>query len=438
LSTPLHIAALLGRTEIARNMLDKGVNRFLRNNTGATAFDITAGPFEADIPIYAKLAQALGPLGLQLDYEQIKANRATIAQLLKPDPAELHAINYTPVELDDWQISTPQKQGLDPALIAELYLDAAQLENLHSLLVIKNGYLVAENYSDRGAIDQKDLLQSVSKSYTSALVGIALDQGCLANVNQTILRFFPELADTISDPRKHQITVQHLLQMRGGFPWEESAPALWEAVLSGSYLPRIETFSLTGDPGTLFNYSNLSSHWLGVIVARACHTDLKSFAQKYLFSPLKSQPGPWLKDRDGYYLGFAEMHFSAREVGRFGLMYLNSGKYKGQQIVPASWVRDSLTNYSDDAWIASNRETKDGRYFRDLGYGYQWWSATINEQHVDFAWGHGGQLIVLLKNHNMVLVTTAYPFYGESNNRSWRHERAVFNLVGKFIQALSH
>ena len=209
-----------------------------------------------------------------------------------PSIEDLLAVDYTPLPGDDWEVSTPAEQGLDPMLVAELYYNAAELETIYSLLVIKDGYLIAEDYFNEGSVEQKDRLQSVTKSYTSALVGIALDQGYLSSVNQKMLDFFPEVAGQITDPRKEQITIRDLLQMRAGYPWEETDPALWDGLLSGYYLPLIEEFSLIADPGTEFHYSNLSSNWLGIIVARACGTNLKSYAEEHLFCLLYTSPSP--------------------------------------------------------------------------------------------------------------------------------------------------
>ena len=96
--------------------------------------------------------------------------------------------------------------------------------------MIKNGYLVAEKYFNGGSIDQKTLVASVSKSYVSTLVGLALDQGCLASLDQKFLEFFPEQASQVTDARKKQITIRQLLQMRSGYPWEETHPELFEAM----------------------------------------------------------------------------------------------------------------------------------------------------------------------------------------------------------------
>ena len=101
-----------------------------------------------------------------------------------PSIEELEAVDYAPLPGEDWQVSKPAEHGLDPMLLAELYLDAAELETLYGLLVVKDGQLIAEDYFNVGSVEQKPLLQSVAKSFTSALVGIALDQGCLSSVDQ--------------------------------------------------------------------------------------------------------------------------------------------------------------------------------------------------------------------------------------------------------------
>jgi CubicO group peptidase (beta-lactamase class C family) len=193
-----------------------------------------------------------------------------------PSTEDLEAVDFTPLVRDDWVVSTPEEQGLDPMLVAEMYHNAAELETIYSLLVVKNGYLIAEDYFNEGSVDQKDRLQSVTKSYTSALVGIALEQGCLSSVDQKMLDFFPEVAGEIPDPRKEQVTIRDMLEMRAGYPNEETHPDLWAGLLSGHYPPLIEEFPLVSDPGTRFHYSNLTSNWLGIIVDRACGMSLKA------------------------------------------------------------------------------------------------------------------------------------------------------------------
>ncbi|NCF65567.1 MAG: serine hydrolase [Chloroflexi bacterium] len=193
-------------------------------------------------------------------------------------------------------MSTPAEQGLEPMLVAELYHNAAQLETLYGLLAVKNGFLIAEGYFNEGSVEQMALLQSATKSYTSSLVGIALDQGCLSSVDQMMMDFFPEFGDQINDPREEQITIRHLLQMRSGYPREETDPVLWGALWWGEHLPLIVDFPLVNDPGTEFNYSCLTSDLSGIIVARACGTDFRSFAREHLFLPIDAQVGKWIRN----------------------------------------------------------------------------------------------------------------------------------------------
>jgi CubicO group peptidase (beta-lactamase class C family) len=353
-----------------------------------------------------------------------------------PSSEDLLAVDYTPLPGDDWEVSTPAEQGLDPMLVAELYYNAAELETIYSLLVIKNGYLIAEDYFNEGSVDQKDRLQSVTKSYTSALVGIALDQGYLSSVDQKMLDFFPEVADQITDPRKDQITIQDLLQMRAGYPSEETDPALWDGLLSGHYPPLIEEFPLIADPGTEFNYSNLSSNWLGIIVDRATGTNLKAYAEENLFLPLGVEAGEWGTDAEGHNNGCGDLHLTARDAAKFGLLYLNDGEYEGNQVVPADWVHDSLQRYSEDINATGGFPANFGLSISDIGYGYQWWSAKAGGHHLDFAWGHGGQFIVLLDELDMVIVVTSYPFWLQHDDESWKHEKANLNLVADFIASL--
>jgi CubicO group peptidase (beta-lactamase class C family) len=348
-----------------------------------------------------------------------------------PSAQELAAVEYGPLPGDDWQVSTPAEQGLDPMLVAKLYYNAAQVETIHSLLVIKNGYLIAEQYFHQGSVEQKARIQSATKSVTSALVGIALEQGCLSSVDQKMMDFFPELAGRITDPRKNQITLRQMLQMRAGYPWEESTPELFEMLYHGFRPSLLASVPLVSDPGTQFEYSNLTSHLIGVIVARACETDLKSYAQQHLFAPLDVEMGEWIQDWEGYYNGHADLHLTARDMAKFGLLYLNDGEYGGKQIVPADWVRDSLQIYSENAW-----KFRVGRNWRDNGYGYQWWSIRSGDHRYNLAWGHGGQQIALLDELGMVIVVTADPLFGQHGDAPWKQEKANLNLVADFVRSL--
>jgi CubicO group peptidase (beta-lactamase class C family) len=297
----------------------------------------------------------------------------TIVVVCSPSDRELNAVEYAPLTEGAWKVSTPAEQGLDPILVAELYYNAAKLETLFGLLVVKNSHLIAERYFNEGSVEQKARVQSVTKSIISAMAGIALDQAFLSSVDQKMIDFFPEVADKITDPRKKQITIRHLLQMRAGYPWEESHPV--------------------------------------------SHLDVKA--------------GEWGQDAEGHNNGCGDLHLTARDTAKFGLLYLNDGVYDGNQIVPADWVHHSLQTYSvNEAFVKRVGD------FSDIGYGYHWWSANVGRHHVNFAWGHGGKLIVLLDAFDLSIVVTAQPFWKEHDDESWKHEKAIIKLVGKFIDSI--
>ena len=357
-----------------------------------------------------------------------------------PSLDELKSVDYTPLLGDGWKVSTPAEQGLDPTLVAELYRNAAELETLYGLLVIKNDHLIAEGYFNGSSPEQQHFMASATKSFTSALVGIALDQGCLSGVDQKMMAFFPEFSDQISDPRKEDITIRDLLQRRSGYVWEERTAPYMESLFTseGYWLPLIAKFPLSSDPGTEFGYSNLSSHLLGIIVARSCGTDLKSYAQEYLFTPIGAQVGDWSQDGDGYYYGAHGMPLSGRDMARFGLLYLNQGAYDGKQVISADWVNDSHQRYSQNinlsGWIPGI--TSRVGYYRALGYGYQWWSAKAGKYQFYYAAGHGGNQIIVLDELDMVIVASADRLYGQFGGDAWEKERAIIEVVGRFINAL--
>jgi len=330
----------------------------------------------------------------------------------------------------EYLVSTPESDRMAESL-ADVYDEAAGLDTLYSLLVVKDGTLIAEEYFNSGSAAQQTLIQSVSKSYLSALVGIAIDQGCLSSVDQPMVGFFPEVAGRVSDPRKLGITIRQMLQMRAGYPDEETDSAYLDALYWGLYPPLIEDFPLVSEPGTAFNYSNVTYSLLAILLERACGPDLREFAREHLFNPTDTEVGEWLLDREGNYIGSGGIHVTARDAAVFGQLYLDQGVYNGEQIVPAGWVAQSLRSYSE-------RTKNYGRSltFRDLGYGYGWWTARAGEHEVVFAWGHGGQVIALVEGLDLVVVTTADPFFAQHDGASWKQEKAILNLVGDFIESL--
>jgi len=441
-STALHVAAFFGREAVVQALLSAGANRHLRNARERSAWDLATMPLAQARPVFDAVRRSLGPLGFQLDDAALAEVRPRIAAALQPTDADLAAVRFAPRAGGGWAVSTPQAEGLARRLVAALMLDTSELSTLYGVLVVRHGRLIAERYGHGTGPGQLSSRMSMTKSVVSALVGLALHRGCLTGLDQPMLGFFPELAERIDDPRKRTITVRHLLQMRAGYPWEGREPPWFQRLFQGDpstwrWLPHLADFPLTADPGTRFAYSNLSSHILAHIVTRACRLDLHAFADDALFGPMGTAVGGWVRDPDGVPYGWAELALTARDMARFGQLMLDRGRVDGRPVLPAAWVDASLARYSEGInFTGPPGHSEAGRVLRDLGYGYQWWSARAGAHAFDMAWGHGGQLVVLLHDLDMVVVTTAEPLHHLPETAGWVHEGAIVDAVGRFIASL--
>jgi CubicO group peptidase (beta-lactamase class C family) len=346
------------------------------------------------------------------------------------NPAE--SISYVPLELNDgWKISTPEKEGVDSYKLRNVYEDAERLSNIYSLIIVKNGSLIGERYFNGQRWLDARPTASVTKSIISALAGICLRENILTSLDQKMMEFFLEIDWPSLDPRKSQITIRQILQMRSGYPWEEFSGDLSILISRSNWIPLLEEFQLNSDPGTQFGYSNLTAHMMAIILARAANTSLLSFAQAFLFNPLDVVPEFWPTDSLGYHFGSGDIELTPRQMAKFGLLYLNNGVVNGSQIIPSEWIDESLTPYSYNVYngkILAN--------FDLLDYGYMWWSSRVGDYQVHFAWGHGGQMIVLVSELNMVVVSTADHLPGQFGEAAWIKEKAVMELVGAFIASL--
>lgn len=324
----------------------------------------------------------------------------------------------------DWPVSSPEEQGIDSSVLSNAFDHAGRLGFMYSLLVVKNGHLIVERYFNGADKYFADHTCSTGKSYTSALIGIALRENFLTSLDQKMMDFFPEYASADLDPRKYDITIRHLLQMRAGYPFEESGDFIESWYQSPDMMKFAIEIPLATDIDQTFAYSSHSSHILSGIIAKATGMSTYEFAKRYLFDPLGVSVQRWDQDSLGYYLGFGWLWFSPRDMARFGYLYLNNGMLDGQQIIPEEWIEESVRRYSENAsWFK--------KHFEDFGYGYQWWLAKAGGYDVYFALGHGGQVIVNVPELDMVIVTTAD--WEVSPEVSGFQINAMLNLIDNFI-----
>jgi CubicO group peptidase (beta-lactamase class C family) len=336
-------------------------------------------------------------------------------------PTETGAFN--PAALDDgWPVSTAEAQGLDRQILAAGYDAAAELSYTYSLLVVRNGYLIAEQYFNGDTRNTPNNVMSVSKSILSSLVGIALDQGYLDSLNQRVLDSFPEYVSPTLDPRKHDITIRHLLMMRAGFGRDEDV--YFQVYNSTNWIKTTLELPLVSNPGEKMIYCTFGTHLLSGILTKATGTNTFDFATTTLRKPLGITLHFWEKDPQGYYFGGNSMGFTPRDLAKFGYLYLKDGNMDGTQIVPRQWVDESLTNFTNNPNLSWGD-------LKNYNYGYLWWMGELSGFRVYFALGHGGQFVLNVPDLDMIVVSTADP------NFDWdvadEHERAILHIIAAYV-----
>jgi CubicO group peptidase (beta-lactamase class C family) len=323
-----------------------------------------------------------------------------------------------------WKTSTPEQQGMDSAklMIADEFIQN-RLPDAFSLLVVKNGYLVFEKYYSWGSPDKYAVVHSVTKSVTSALIGIALDKGYLNSIDQKLIEFVPEYFTDELDPRKKEICLRDLLTMSAGFRWNDRGPSMRNWYTSSNWVKFAVQLPQENDPGDVFNYNSSTSHLLSVILSKSTKTSTLDFAKQNLFEPLGIQSAYWHQDPQGYYIGGFGLGLSARDLAKIGFLYLNNGYWNGQSIISESWVKESTGQQ-----IQAVRHPIYGKF----GYGYQWWVKKVDGCSSFRAWGRRGQFIAVVPELDLVIAVTSNP--AQPHPPTSIHYNPLFDLVAASVQ----
>jgi len=302
------------------------------------------------------------------------------------------ATDYSPTE--GWRTSTPEEQGMQSGTLADMLANIKEEGYaIESITIIRNGYIVTDAYFYPFTKDTKHIIHSCTKSITSALVGIAIDKGHIRNVNQPILKFFPEKTIANLDQHKRAITLENLLTMASGLECRDSYLYKWKGLTemknSGDWAQYIIDLPMAEAPGEKFEYCNGVSYLLSVIIQKTTNMKALDFARKYLFGPLGITDVKWRTSPQGIDIGWGEMWLTPHDMARIGWLYLNKGQWDGKQIVPAVWIEVSTRGH-----ISSTLFPR---------YGYQWW---VDASYY-MAVGYKGQFIFVVPKKNMVVVFTS-------------------------------
>ncbi len=292
-----------------------------------------------------------------------------------------------------WRTASPESQGIDSNQLAEAIRTARQSGlNIHSLLVVRNNYLVAEAYFFPYDGKVPHDLASVTKSITSTLIGLAIEQRKVKSVEQKALSFFSKNKIANKDGRKEKITIEHLLTMASGLNCisKGGEPTLWEMLNKSDNVQFMLDLPMVAEPGSQFVYCSGGMHLLSAIISNAMGMRAETFAQKFLFEPIGIKQAIWPFDPNGINHGFGNLHLLPRDMAKLGVLMMNQGKWDNRAIVPTDWV----TN-------ATRAHIKTGNA-RDYGFG--WWVYPAGNPIPFEASGRGGQQISVLPSKNAVIV----------------------------------
>lgn len=262
---------------------------------------------------------------------------------------------------NSWTVDAPENHRMDPAVLEDLHrvLPASPIS---AMVIVRDGVLVDEYYA--GDYDENTVFEihSCSKSFTGALVGIAIDQGYLGGVEDPLSHYLPQVEELPGT--KSELTLRHLLTQTSGLEWYEwgGGYSNWQEFRSaGNWVEYILGRDQAAQPGQLFNYSTGNTHLLAAALEAATGKPLLEYGKENLFDPLGMETITWGTDPQGIADGGNGVVISARDAARFGQLYLQGGVWKGEQLVPADWVAESTSVQNPGPGGSTGQ------------YGYQWW-----------------------------------------------------------------
>lgn len=296
-----------------------------------------------------------------------------------------------------WVVEDPDAQWMDADALEEARTYAfAPERNTQGVVVVRHGAIVSEWYADGADADSWTASWSVAKSFSSAVTGIAVADGSIDSVDDPAATYLDEWAGT----DKADITVEDILHMQSGLAWDEDyqpssadSSDVVQMGLSANELAYAAARPVAKPPGSTWVYSSGDAMILAGIVEGATGTSMRDYATEHLFKPIGMERADWWEDAEGQTLGYCCLDSTARGYARFGLLYLHEGRWGDDQVIPASWVKDSIRDAPGD----------------HPGYGYMWWLQPELEgvpDDVYSAQGHDGQFIWVIPSLDLVVVRT--------------------------------
>jgi CubicO group peptidase (beta-lactamase class C family) len=344
-----------------------------------------------------------------------------------------------------WQIADPISVGVDSQVIDSIHSDIEQGKYglIDHFLIIRHGKLIADHHykHDYNSIAQKydttnfqynydhpdwhpyfrhtelHTLQSISKSITSMVLGIVLEQNKKIDINTKCLPFFKEYASAISDPVKQTISLEDLLTMRSGLTWDEAAydgtDDCTKMEKTDDWIEYVLTKPMDTIPGRVFEYNSGASVLLGKLVRIISGERIDKLAEKVLFKPLGIKDYYWKTTPYGEIDSEGGLYLSSKDLAKIGQLILNMGKWDGNQIIPESWITACTSPVVPDV---------NPRVGTKTGYGYQWWVPKHNngKSEIIAGRGYGGQFLMIVPKEDLVVVFNSWNIHGNPEKSTIR------------------
>lgn len=317
------------------------------------------------------------------------------------------ALYYTYPDIDDYKIfdnNTVQAANPQPWKVSEQYnkvkLDKSFMDSLEfykttAFLVIKNDSVIYENYWEDYNDTSHSGSFSVAKSIVNILIGIAVKEGKIKNIDEPVGNYIPEF----KYGGKEKITLRHLLSMSSGLKWDEAYSSLTSVTTKSYYgknlYPLVVNLEVETAPGVTFNYQSCNSELLAIVLKKATGKALSQYASEKLWTPINAEHvAYWSTDNtNGIEKAFCCFSSNARDFARLGKLYLNKGNWNGIQLVDTAFVEESTT---------PSKLVYDGK--PNTVYGLQWWCINRSGHRIFFARGILGQYIFVVPDKNLIIV----------------------------------
>ena len=299
-----------------------------------------------------------------------------------------------------WRRASPEAQGMDSRILADA-LDFIRNGRIpiHSLQIVRNGYLVLDAYLWPFVSGQLHDLASATKSITSSLVGIAIGRHELSGVDQRVLPLFDSSRAAARDG-KSRITIGHLLTMTSGLDcrFDHGEITLQQMMASSDWQRFVLGLPMAAEPGRRFEYCSPGMHLLSAAISRTTGGSTLDFARRELFQPLGIEGAAWPADPQGVQHGWGDLHLLPLDMAKIGYLWLHDGRWADRQIIPATWWHDALQVHAHPGWSPGQE------------YGYGIWLYPDRRPAVFEALGRGGQRISVVPAANLVVVFTGGGF----------------------------